>query len=494
MKIFILVLLSLYVCSTVRAQQTHSYDGARFTETFEVDPQNPVPWSSEVWSKVVHLRSRDHYYQTFEMEADHGPDCGPPPATHTITDYQDAVYNCKNHLMTSINAPGYGVIYLTPAYLADFSQGEAVIQFEMSTLRKSGRDWVDIWLTPFEDHLQLPLNDFWPDLQGEPRRSITFRMDAQRNDSKFHGSVIANHEAIDLNATAEGWQGYESFLEQDARRRDLFEIRISKTHIKFGMPEYDFWWYDTEIPELDWDKAVVQLGHHSYNPTKDCDDGTCGPATWHWDNVSIEPAQPVTFIQAQQRYADPTSNQIVIFAQPAPLDAWLRFSAIGSNLEISVDGGTTWMPALKQAQEIENEGHFSSYFMPIPEGTASIMLKGSDWWGGYWHARDFSIWSLEEGTSVATEQNDVPDQMRFELYPNPAVTHSRLRFTSPSVSPYQVTVHDLLGREKNILKGGVFGKGYNEVMLDVSTLSPGVYYLHVDSKVFSRTIPLVVVE
>lgn len=36
------------------------------------------------------------------------------------------------------------------------------------------------------------------------------------------------------------------------------------------MPAYNFWWIDATIPNLGWDMGVVQFGHHSYNPTKDC--------------------------------------------------------------------------------------------------------------------------------------------------------------------------------------------------------------------------------
>ena len=86
-------------------------------------------------------------------------------------------------------------------------------------------------------------------------------------------------------------------------QRDTFELDISKNHIRFGMPQYNFWWVDADIPTLDWSQGVVQLGHHSYNPEKDCNyDGTCGPNTWHWDNVSITPAVPFTILRADQRY------------------------------------------------------------------------------------------------------------------------------------------------------------------------------------------------
>lgn len=90
--------------------------------------------------------------------------------------------------------------------------------------------------------------------------------------------------------------GYESFLTPDAKRRDKFELQISRNHLRFGMPAYNFNWIDLPIPELDWSQGVVQIGHHSYNPAKDAGcpinqnaKTGCSPTTWHWDNVNIQP-------------------------------------------------------------------------------------------------------------------------------------------------------------------------------------------------------------
>ena len=50
---------------------------------------------------------------------------------------------------------------------------------------------------------------------------------------------------------------------------------------------------------LGWTQGVVQFGHHSYTPFKDCESHPfiCEPDTWHWDNISINPAKP--FYQRQ---------------------------------------------------------------------------------------------------------------------------------------------------------------------------------------------------
>ncbi len=363
-----------------------------FLETFDGDPSQPEPWQSANFDATVHMRDPWNLYEIDPMQAAHGPNCEPPPDTHPVSAYKDTVYNCKNHVMTAINSEGYGLIYLTPNQLADFSNGEAKISFDVSTLRTSGRDWIDIWVTPFDDNLQLPLQDWLPDLSGEPRNAVHIAMDFEV--SIFKGEIHRNFVTEEVPGTEESSMGYESFLVPDAKRRDTFVLYISNTHIKFGMPDYDHWWIDTDIAPLGWDQGVVQIGHHSYNPKKEC--ASCEPNTWHWDNILIQPAIPFTMLKADRRYVDADASiKHVNLTAATPEDAYLRFSGIGFNLEVSFDNGNTWQAAQLQTHKYEPlaDEHFKSYWMPIPEGVEQVYFRGENWWGGIWHMRDITVWS-----------------------------------------------------------------------------------------------------
>jgi hypothetical protein len=362
-----------------------------FKATFDGNPSQPQSWQPSNWDVTVHSRDISTWNKLETMQAAHGTDCSPSPATHTVTEYKDAVFICKDHVMTAINASGYGVIYLTPNQLVDFSNGEAVVKFDLSTARTSLRDWMDVWISPYADHLQLPLNDFYPDLSGEPRRGIQVEMNQFNGKTTFKLNRIANFKTTGISGTT--WVGYEDFLTPSAMRRDTFELHISRTHIKFGMPAYNFWWYDAKIPTLDWSVGVVQFGHHSYTPKKDCSTRTCGPNTWHWDNVQISPAVPFTIIRATQRYTDVKNGAQMTLAASAPSGANLRFSGIGKNLQVSFNNGATWVKAVTQAQEKYTEEAFWSYWMPIPAGTKTIKFKGTKWWGGDWRVQDLSVWA-----------------------------------------------------------------------------------------------------
>ncbi len=382
-------------CHPPSTKATARMDGNTFTDTFDGSPPAPTPWCPPDWDIAVTSRDAETWDTLEPMDIQHGVDCAAPPATHHSDSYEGAVHQCKDHVMTAIMAGGYGAIYLTPNVIADFSHGQATVKFDVSTARTSERDWIDIWITPFEDNLQLPLEDFLPDLQGPPRRAVQIRMDNDGDQTIFRANVFRDFQGQDVPAN--GSVSYESLLTPSATVRTPFELDISRTHIRFGMPQKNFWWIDTDVPDLGFDAGVVQFGHHSYNPDKACDyDGTCGPNTWHWDNVSISPAKPFTMIHADKRFVAAESEpKSIEFTAPAPDNAYLRFSAIGS-VEVSYDGGRSWQPAKRQAEEMRHQEHFSSYWMPIPAGTHTVSFRFSndDWYGGPFRAKDFAIWSL----------------------------------------------------------------------------------------------------
>ena len=363
-----------------------------FMETFDGEPPGPTAWGSPNWDITVHSRDWGTWYDPIPMQADHGPGCEGPPNTHPITDYPGSVFNCRNHLMTAINAPGYGMIYLTPNQMVDFSEQTAIIRWDLSTFRKSQRDWVDVWITPYDRNNQLTLLTWLPDLNGPARDAVhvemqdivnTFNVGIVRDfdDTRFRGPVSRH--------------GYDRFLEPDQARRDTFEIQISANYIRVGMPDYDFWWIDEPInPPLDWTEGVVQFGHHSYNPTKACDgSGECGPTTWHWDNVIIDPAKPFSIIQADQDWLTEPAGEMVTFDRPAPANSHLRFTGFSETIEVSYDGGTSWLNAQRQDQLEEHSDRFQSYWMPIPAGTQRVQFRGTLRWAGGWNVRDISIWS-----------------------------------------------------------------------------------------------------
>jgi hypothetical protein len=392
---------------------TAAGEGVHFVETFDGAPPSPTPWKPANWDVTVHSRDNDRWTSLDPMMAEHGPDCGPPPATHAHSSYEGAVFQCRDHMMTAINATGYGAVYLTPDHMADFSKGTSTISVDVSTLRSaSNRDWWDVWITPFGDNLQLPGEDWYPDLDGYPRNGVLVSM----YDGVMTASIIKDFKKVQFSQfpfdklPGDTYTKYDTFLTQSARQRETFQIHISRTHIRVGMPKYNFWWIDTPVPDLGFDTGVVQFGHHSYNPTKDCGstnhpgpDGTCKPGTWHWDNVSINPATPFTLLRGSNRDATAASPTVTLPA-PAPPNSYLRFVGIGDNLQFSTDNGATWRTPTEQARDLsvspERVQHFNSHWTPIPQGTRTIRFRGTSTWAGDWHVMDTSVWSWFDAPAV----------------------------------------------------------------------------------------------
>jgi hypothetical protein len=339
----------------------------------------------------VAVHSRSFLGSTMDaMHAQHGADCAGPPAQHLISAFEDAVFQCRDHVMTSINGVDYGVVYLTPNHMVDFSRGEAVVSIDASTLVASRRDWWDIWITPYDENLALPSIEEIPDLQGPPRRAVQVEMRTfNGNQTGFVASVFNGFQRQTLPSKDE--RSYERVLTPDAARRDKFELRISQNRIRFGMPAYNLWWVDTPIANLGWNQGVVQIGHHSYNPAKDDIVPGAHAGTWHWDNLYIKPARPFTIIRAQQRSAYPVAT----FPQAAPANARLRFAGYGTGMQVSFDSGRTWSNATRQAQPGTFTDHFSSYWTPIPAGTTRVHFRGQPGCCPAGPAvRDVSIWAL----------------------------------------------------------------------------------------------------
>ncbi len=366
---------------------------APYTFNFTGDPAAPQPWNPSTWDVVVNSRDTPTFSQLEAMQAQHGADCAPYPATHLISSYEGSVFLCHNHVMTAINAHGYGEIVLTPDHMIDFSGGEATIRFDLSTLRTSYRDWVDVWITPFEDNLVLPLNALTVDLQGPPARGIHVKMD-QFNGTVFRANLMDNFKSQAL-PSKDGRSLEKLVGSPSAVKRTTFELAISPTHLKFGAPNLGYNWVDTALTGMKWTRGVVQLAHHSYNPTKDCALQwlpTCLPNTWHWSNFSISNAVPFTLLRGNPQVVHAGTPATVTFPAPAPKSAFLRFAGIGS-IDVSFDAGKTWQPAQKQAEKYHFAEHFSSYWMPVPAGTTNVTVRGKKWFAGPWWIRDVSIWS-----------------------------------------------------------------------------------------------------
>ncbi len=354
--------------------------------TFDGMPASPLPFAPDDWANTVHSRDRTSWQALPQMDAQHGAACEPPPAMHPISAYQDTVFQCHDHIMTAINgSAGYAAVYLQPPVMADWSSSAATVALDVSTARTTSRDWWDLTITPFADQLAAPLYAWLPDLQGMPPNAIHISMDGAPGNTVFRPSVRVNGVTT-WPATAD-WDYQENHLTPSATTRTPYQLTLTSTHLTFGIPGV-VTWVDADVA-IPFTRGIVQIGHHSYTPWKDCSLPACGPNTWHWDNLSISSAVPYSVQRVDAGLLD-TGTPVA----PLPLGAsgHLRFMGFGDAIEMSFDGGATWQAAQRQAAELADLGHFATYWQPIPMGATSITLRSlASCWCGDWAARDLYV-------------------------------------------------------------------------------------------------------
>jgi hypothetical protein len=394
----------------------------------------PKPWSPSDFDVAMHFRDRSAWDTPESFRAMHGVLCQPysnapdigasnDDVSHLASTYRDMNYRCRNHMMTALKSSGYGVVYVTPNALVDFSSGEATVRWALSTFRSSGHDWVDVWITPWDENQALPLDGSLGnvDLQGPPRRAVHVRMTSDsRGVSAFQVFTVKNH--VETQVLPANGAGYETILASSggptSTRRDTFELKLSRTHVKVGMwkgdhdlthagavPFAGMTWVDADLPSpLDWGTGVVQFGHHSLDPAGY--DGGFG-GTWHWDDFKLAPAVGFTMLKATNvapadplnpRYAD-EGHPTLTLASPTPSAGYLRFAGYGEKIEVSFDDDKSRKADLQQ-EKLNAGDRYHSYWTPIPAGVTRITFsarkdnekdqKSKD--DGAWRVRDAAVW------------------------------------------------------------------------------------------------------
>ena len=411
--------------------------GAIYIETFTGNPSAPQPYGQFVTNMdvQVHERGTRGNINAHSMQAQHGTDCAGPPATHTLNTLSGGVFKCRDHVMTAINGDEYGMIYLTPNQMVDFAT-QGTIKFDVSMGDQSLRDWIDVWVTPYNDNLALPLQPDLPDGDGEPRNGIHLQQDFSVN--SWHLAVFRNGSRTvyggGINANASG-----AFV-PDFARRDTMQIVITPTRVTMTMPQYGLTLVDQTVPTLPFTQGVVQFGHHSYDPTKD---GSGSPNTWHWDNFSIEPTVPFTITKTSGPNEVQDGTGTVTFPA-ASIGTQLRFSAVGTNVYVNGIQVQPRSPHTKLEQ-------ISNYSVTLPVGStsATVRVDGSVWCGGHTcQAKDFHVWSLTQTTATPTSTPTVTSTPTPTVEPTPTATATPT--ATPTPPTYRCQVKGADGRYRTV--------------------------------------------
>lgn len=368
-------------------------------------PRAWVPGSMNDWDMLQSSINPSDELKGGSFPASHGADCGPPPAVHTASTLADTAYICRDHMMTATNDTD---VFFTPNRLVDFSRGPSTVTWQVSTSRFSSRDWWEVWLMPFAENFLAPTDDA-PAYNGNPPDSLHIVM-AERNgcsqgqptwgtdaNTGSHLGTFFEYVLYKGNQTAAKGGGGDCMEDAaggvSSKIRSTFQLTVSQSHVNFMMHGVrDATWIDEGL-SLPFNQAVIVWAHRSYNPSKACGfDGSCGPSTFHWSNVSISPALPFTLLRpiGQASVHDGTATTVSLPA-PAPASSFLRFLAYG-NIRVSFDGGA--FVSAHMQDTADQPGAASNYFTPVPAGTTKITFQGSPRGGNVpWWIEDVAVWA-----------------------------------------------------------------------------------------------------
>jgi hypothetical protein len=424
-----------------------------------VTPATPVAYAGDPsWDVSIHRRATGDSMDA--IAAQHGADCrgyedagGTPQAggTHVVTTLADSVYICNNHLMTSAGDGGYAQTTMTPNQIVDFSNGTATIKFNLSTRHINSRDWLSFWLTPFAENVMHPFTDA-VDLQGPPKDGVAIDggVGTGAGSTGYAALVVSNFQ---FNAYTELSRGgtVESVLAAhglapSSNRRDTFELDISTTHIRFGMPAYNAWFVDNDfLAPLSFNQAIFQLNHDSYDACKGqaiSITNPCTSDTWHWSDVSISPSIAFDNNRIAQKSVHAGADTVVL-DHPAGSSSFLRFESLAATgtTQVSFNGAplqTATRQMINGDKGQIHDDHFSPYWMQIPAGTTTIRFFGQNFYAGQWWVRDPAVWDRGVQPAPAPAPSPSPTPT-----PSSVPTPSSAPTPSPSPSSPPIPINNM---------------------------------------------------
>jgi len=149
--------------------------------------------------------------------------------------------------------------------------------------------------------------------------------------------------------------------------------------------------------------------------------------------------------------------------------------------------GTNW--------KLLSSGFGEAAFRAIEEWNGDIYVGG-----GFTHVGETSSWGIARWSglaAVAVEPGLVEHApLRIAATPNPSFGPTTLRFTLPAAGRVRVAIHDLAGREVEVLADGSFTAGEHVVRWSGRTVAganrrAGVYWARLQSPLGTRSVRLV---
>ncbi len=103
-----------------------------------------------------------------------------------------------------------------------------------------------------------------------------------------------------------------------------------------------------------------------------------------------------------------------------------------------------------------------------------VLLEGGDF------GSETALYFSNDTTLL--KEKTIVEEGTWTVFPNPTSNQLFLKFVLEEDTPLQISVYNALGQLVQLVENRVFEKGRHQQEIDVSSLSDGMYYLHVEQK------------
>ncbi|MEX2626171.1 MAG: hypothetical protein WD225_04770 [Ilumatobacteraceae bacterium] len=207
-----------------------------------------------------------------------GDECGSPDTQRLIdkVDRSDAVYVCREHLMTSMgNVDGYSIVWFSPD--ATFSDHDTVA-WDVNSTYLGERQWVEVMVVPADGPDLTCVEGIPCDVPSYPSDAVVVGIAGP-----WGSGVRVN--GSDAETTWQPLCGGDYPLDPEGCASKPIRRSWSLTDEGDGTMTLRFldnaWRITGSFPDEPW-KVVFK--DHNYTPDKD---GPVAGHTWHWDNIAI---------------------------------------------------------------------------------------------------------------------------------------------------------------------------------------------------------------
>jgi hypothetical protein len=123
-----------------------------------------------------------------------------------------------------------------------------------------------------------------------------------------------------------------------------------------------------------------------------------------------------------------------------------------------------------------------------------VRLKSYGYLGGMGFTRIYQEFLLDSPTEfLIYDENGqvIPNTFQSKVFPNPAVTSTKLEIGFPEKDNFEIHLYDISGKFIQIVQNGELEKGTHLFPIDLSEQPPGTYLVIVHSQKYNETIRVI---